>query len=345
MAYRRSKGKLRKMKKIEPAIHEHVFALPAGESYVDMNQVLSLVNRRFYRQGSVNAIQSIEVQYTPAVPGTPATGICTVQKLPYSWVMSNAWMKGFKAWQRMNNEALEENESTRPRFLDFKIYADSAHHALGFDGNLLPTNLGSTAQAGEWISSKFVIPVGAGAVEGAVNEREIIATGANYPGVSPVSGLDAVCLIEGYANSRALPYQEDPNVPDDMSDASNNTPENWLTAVFNDGTAQDSIVLSDMENENNQAPYPFEGGANPAGGSFIDTQYPGGENQLPGLMIHDRLLITTSTIGGSDTAVGGLFPCGLIKFTTSITGGSAIAIIRTIPGHHRGYLCESMMEM
>ena len=327
------------MKKIEPAVHEHVFALPPGDSFIDINQVLSLVNRRFYRQGSVNAVQSIEVQFTPAVPGTPATGIVTVQKLPYTWVMANAWMKGFKAWQKMNREALEESESVRPRFLDFKIYADADHHTAGFAANLMPTNLATTATAGEWEASKYHIPDTSGGATGDTRECEVLATGANYPGAG-ASGFQAVSLIEGYAASRGLPDVLDPNVPDDAADAQGTQPQNWQAALMNEGTTQTEEVLEDMIAENNIAPYPFEND-----GVHTDTMYPGGANQLPGLMIHDRLLITTSTIGGSDTSVGGLFPCGLIKFTTFITGGSATVIVRTIPGHHRGYLCESMMEM
>ena len=38
----------------------------------------------------------------------------------------------------MNNEAIAEAGSLRPRFLDFKIYADSEHHSAGVSANLLP---------------------------------------------------------------------------------------------------------------------------------------------------------------------------------------------------------------
>jgi hypothetical protein len=67
-------------------------------------------------------------------------------------------------------------------------------------------------------------------------------------------------LIEGYAASRGLPDILDPNTPTDMDSASGNNPENWMSALFNDGTQQDAIVLADMQTENNQAPYPFENG-------------------------------------------------------------------------------------
>jgi hypothetical protein len=137
MAYRRSKGKGRK--KIEPAVKTMLFSTPtvaaggSDEFYIDLSQCASLMNRRFYRQGINWAVSSIKV-----LTGS-FSGSVQVQKLPETWVMSNAWMKGFASWQRMNNEALEENESVRPRFLDFKIFADAQHHLDGYGSNLLPS--------------------------------------------------------------------------------------------------------------------------------------------------------------------------------------------------------------
>jgi hypothetical protein len=311
-----------------------------GSFTADLSQIASLINRRFYRQGINWAVAGIKIL-------TQGQGSITVKKLPNTWVLSNAWMKGFKAWQKMNNEALAEAESVRPKFLDFKIYADSTHHADGFGANLLPLDgslpVAQPYVAGEWFASKYVIPVAAGTTEGAVQEREIVATGTNYPGTG-ASGLNAISLIEGYAASRGLRYPEDPNVPNDAADAENNTPENWMSALFNDGTQQTDEVLDTMVTENNQAPYPFEGD-----GTAIDTQYPGGANQAPGLQVHDFEFITATTIGGTTRMKGGNFPCGLMRFdwavdASSITSNIAIQI-DLIPGNHRGYLCEPMSEM
>ena len=140
MARRNNNKMTKRMPKIEPSVLELRFNLPAlgVPSYLDLNQINSLVNRRFYRQGLVNAVQSIEVQFTPNPGQTAATGTVTVSKMPSTWVFSNAWHKSFVTWQRMNNEALEESESVRPRFLDFKIYADAEHHAAGFAQNMKP---------------------------------------------------------------------------------------------------------------------------------------------------------------------------------------------------------------
>ena len=359
MAYRKSKGKARRSKKIEPAVQTIWLAATTSAdttstNYVDLSQVASLVNRRFYRQGINWAVAGIDTFSEITTEGVNPEGKIILSKLPSTWVMSNAWEKSFRTWQRMNNEALEENESIRPRFLDFKIYADSQHHIAGAANNLLPISSHGNFAAGEWKYSKVAIPDNTVAV-GETTDREFIAVGASYPGVSPVTGLDAVSLIEGYAASRGLPQVTDPNVPGDADDVGPEiaNPENWMSSVFTEGTEQTEDVLDRMVGENNLAPYPFEGAT--VGGALItDTQYPNGANQGPGLEVHEYGFITPTTVGNQTNFAGSTFPCGLMRFdiTNSAVappGQSANMLtligIRLVPGHHRGYLCEPMTEM
>lgn len=323
--------------KIQPAAMTLYFGLPIGpftSNTIDLSQVASLVNRRFYRQGINWAVAGFKV-----LSNAGATGEISIAKLPNTWVMSNAWEKSFRAWQKMNNDALAETESIRPKFLDFKIYADAAHHAAGFASNLLPAAAAGVFNAGEWEASKIHIPDTT--TPGTVDARELIATGPNFPGAG-ASGFNAVSLIEGYAASRGLPYQEDPNAPADADSASGIAPQNWMAALFNDGTTQDTAVLDDMIGENNKAPYPFEGD-----GTYTDTMYPGGANQGSGLEVHDIENVTGTTIGGTTRLKGGNFPCGLIRIesTNFDEEDTALLLIDLIPGNHRGYLCEPMTEM
>jgi len=349
----RKKGYARRMKKIEPAVQTLTFAVtvPAGgpgvttevHNFIDLSQCASLVNRRFYRQGINWAVSGIKLLSEPVGAGLLA-GQVTVQKLPETWVMSNAWEKSFRAWQQMNNDALEETESVRPRFLDFKIYADEEHHTAGFAANLLPVTVAGVANVGEWESSKIAVPT-SGAT-GNATDFELIAVGASYPGVG-ASTLDAVSLIEGYAASRGLPNVLDPNAPSDAEDVGpTGTPENWMGALKNEGTDQDKDILDRMVGtaaENNIAPYPFEND-----GVNLDTMYPNGANQLPGLQIHDFELLTGTTIGGTTRIKGGMFPCGLMDVVLTNSGDENVShkiIIDLVPGNHRGYLCEPMTEM
>ncbi len=333
---RRSHG----MKKIEPAVQTFNFvsnptAAGSSVSFIDLSQCASLLNRRFYRQGITWAVAGIKIIGIN-------TGNVAVSKLPETWVMSNSWEKGFRSWQKMNNEALEEAESVKPKFLDFKIYASAEHHTAGFGANLLPiADGGAVATPGEWESSKFRIPVGPTA-PGDTTDREVIAVGGSFPGAG-ASGLNAVSLIEGYAASRGLPNVLDPNAPADADDTVGTTPENWMAALFNEGTEQTQAVLQDMITENNIAPYPFEND-----GVNVDTMYPFGANQLSGLQIHDIDQITATTIGGITHIKGGTFPCGLIKLAFSNVPGEGVTYaiqVDLVPGDHRGYLCAPMTDM
>ncbi len=327
--------------KIEPAVMRLVFTIPNDlpTHYIDLSQCASIVNRRFYRQGLNWAVSGFKYLTSQGV-----TGDISISKLPTSWTMGNSWEKGFRAWQRMNRESLDETPSVRPKFLDFKVFADTLHHTLGKDLNLLPNNsFFQDSTPGEWEMSKYVVPDTTAGATGGVNNFEIIATGASYPG-GGASGLNAVSLIEGYAASRGLPDILDPNTPDDASDADGATPENFLTAIFNDGTQQADQVVTDMITENNLAPYPFEND-----GVNTDTMYPGGANQMPGLQLHDFELVTATTVGGTTRLIGGEFPCGLIRINESLQGEDpelyTWLIVDLVPGLHRGYLCESMTEM
>lgn len=303
--------------------------------YIDISQCASLVARKFLRQGLNWGFAGIKVfDFTP--------GTVQVSKLPNTWVMSNSWHKSFATWQRMNAEALEEAESVRPRFLDFKVYANDGHHIGGFGNNQLPF-ASSVATSGEWEASKIVVPFGP-ASPGNVAEFEFVATGGNYPGISPATGYNAVSLIEGYAASRLLPNVLDPNTPVDAEDADGSTPENWMSATFNDGTDQTSEVLEEMTAQNNIAPYPFEND-----GVHIDTMYPGGANQLSGLEVHDIATISATTVGGMCRIKGGNAPCGLIEIscraTDELEAMHPTVLLELIPGPMRGYLAEPMQDM
>jgi hypothetical protein len=254
-------------------------------------------------------------------------------------------VKGFHAWNDMNDKALEENESLKPKFNDFKVFMDADHHLAGIAGSALP-HMGNPATAltpGEWDMSSYRIPVGITA-PGDTSDREIVWTGDNYPGAG-ASGLDAVSLIEGYASSRALPEIADPNTPADAIDATGLTPENWAAAIFSEGTEQDSAVIADLQDQNDIAPYPFEND-----GAAVDTMYPGGANQpgggAGGLTFHDVVGISATSIGNTTRMKGTNFYGGLIRVSGDMNDSSTVAVlVHLVPGTHRGYLAEPMQDV
>ncbi len=332
----RRKARIPQGKKIQPAVKTLRFNVPlGGTNFIDLSQCASIVNRRFYRQGLNWAVAGITI-FTSG-----GQGEILVSKIPDTWVAANSWMKGFATWQKSVNEALEEAESVKAKFTDFKVYMDPAHHAAGKAANLIPIDSANNPyKVGEWDYSQVHIPTALSDASGFTDDFDIMWTGANFPGTGGATGNDAVSLIEGYAASRGLPDIRDPNAPADAADAQGATPENWMSAMFNDNTDQIHEIIEDMLTENNKAPYPFEND-----GTYTDTQYPGGANQAPGPEVHDAVLVTATTIGGKTTIPGSNFPGGLIKVENTIDSGNFSLLIHLVPGPHRGYMCQPMQDV
>lgn len=334
--------------KIQPAVMKLNFLVTATtdgkqSSFIDLSQAASLVNRRFYRQGLNWAVSGIKL-----LTGAGIQGSVSIHKLPNTWVMSNAWEKSFRVWQRMIKNATEESgsQSIKGKFLDYKVYANGDHQKAGVGKNILPhsaATLGASIQVatpGQWDMSVIEVPSIGGSAT--TVEYDIVAVGPNV-NVAGASGNEAKSIIVGYANSRALPSITDPNVPMDMNDGD----ENWFSSLFTDGSQQDREVLQDLEHMGDEPPYPFENGTNPAGGTFSDTMYPGGETQLNSLEIHAQEYVTGTTVGGTTYFPGGNFPCGLIEISTFEfkVDDPLVFEFTLVPGNHRGYLAEPMTEM
>ena len=323
-----AKRKYSKSKKIQPAVLRMKFTLPAvnplnptqaGVGYVDLSQCASLVNRRFYRQGLNWAVAGI----TLVDDSGAGSGIVTVQKLPSTWVTSNGWEKTFRAWMKMNENAMEETPSMRPKYLDYKIHFDNYHaEDFAFAYNLLPIDfVGSVA---EWSASTVKIPnsaaTGAGAV-GAVDSYFLHMCGPNGPSATSGSSKG---IIEGYQDSRALPFSPDPNVLADTS-------SNWISSIFNEGTSQDNAVMNALEDDYDEVPYDLE-------------RYPGGSIFQTNGEFVDTVDFTTTTVSGRNRIKPFNAPCGLIRLNNR-SDADLTMYIDLVPGHHRGYLAEPMTDM
>ena len=78
--------------KMEPAEMVLSFALPNGQAttYFDLAQCMSIVNRRFYRQGINVAVADFKLITSGAVGTDPAvTGSMSVSRIPHTWVAAN----------------------------------------------------------------------------------------------------------------------------------------------------------------------------------------------------------------------------------------------------------------
>jgi len=318
MAKRKYSGK--RTRNMDPAVMTLTFTdivvPPTGfvTQYIDLSQVASLVNRRFYRQGINWAVAGFKV-----LSESGATGAVIVNKLQNTWITSSAWEKAFRKWNKQQMDAIADMsaESAVARFRDFKIHMDGNHVSAGFGNNLLPVDaLNNTVLAGEWEASQVVIPNDG--APGVTNEYFVQMNGASTPAAKSIVG--------GYKFSRSYPQSPDPVSP--------NVETSWLNRMFDVGDDNDD-VLDNATDRNDELPYD-------------QVAYPGDPTNMPGLQTHDISFVSSTTIGGTTRLKGGNFPCGLIQLNvqnTSEQQKSFTMQIDLVPGHHRGYLCEPMTEM
>jgi len=308
------------MPKIEPAVKTMRFSLnPAiGQyQYISLSQCASIVNRRFYRAGLNWAVGGFTV-----IGGGVGSGFITVNRLPETWVMSNAWQKAFSHWKKQQDEVMDDgNDSVKGRFNDFKIYFDQAHfdaRARPTGSNLLPEGTAGIAYAPaeDWDYSNIVIP-------------NSPTSGLNWEpymqmigGANPVGNPASIGLIQAYASSRSVPTSPDPVVPGEVTDS-----DNVYRRMFDVGQ-DDDAVLDNVVFNNNELPY-------------SQLTYPGEAIDQAEFVASIRLANTQS----QTQVAGAAFPCGLIQIDTSFLDGEAQFLVHLVPGDHRGYLAESMQEL
>lgn len=304
-------------RKLEPAVMEFFYEIPAGNDVtLDLMKDACLYNRRFYRQGYYVGVSEFVFSSDAASNGT---GNLTIEKIPQTWVAFAAWVKAMNAWLTQQNEAIADSgsESAVARFRDFKVYADVLHKTNGSErprdgaGNLLPV--------GEWVYSEIVVPnIVPDASGSTVDPAEY---NLHMVGVNNNGGVSRG-IIEGYQSSRAYPQSPDPVSPDiGLGD-------NWLNLMFDTGNDNQEVVRN-ASDHNDDLPYP-------------QTEYPGGEVNMPTLALHARKGLSTTF--NTTTISGGMFACGLVR----VSNGSNVAqtlVVRMLPGNYRGYLAMPMQEV
>lgn len=327
-------------RKIQPAPKKIYFSMPQGVSiaYIDTAHALSVTNRRFYRQGMNIAVGNMKLMSLDTE--AQSIGVQTIQD---SWVASNAWVKSFKTWQKMQYEfGLDESPSVKPKYNDFKIFMDESMFDVwafayatdpasgGFqtsstdvNGILSPANFFNPVDAtaiykpGEWVYSKFNVPATGGAT---TNDYHMLMHGSDTAA--------AVGLIHNYALSRSVPQSPDPQT--------GIAADNVFTALFDEGTVQTTAVLDDLLDENDEVPYDLD-------------EYPGGAtNALAPELVHYDGFSATNNSGLIQSMNTGPFnaQCGLIKIQRyGSTDQSLVIELTLVPGSHRGYLAQTMEDV
>jgi len=318
-------------KKIQNAVYTARFTIPSSSSptYLDLSAAACILNRRFYRQGLQWAVSG----FTLIAP-TSTSGTIEIKKLPTNWVVSNAWEKGMRAWMRQQNEALEQasSQSVKGKFNDFKIFADEAHFGTPVPHFLLPKDGDDNTfkPPQEWLHSVVAVPNDDGNVGSTVKYR-LHMMGDD---TAIVGSNNSRSLIKAYQESRSVPQSPDPSSPGNASIG-------LYVDMFNDGMA-DTEIIANAEFRNDELPYDQD-------------EYPGSKNNGAGMELVDTMSYNTGVTSlGKFHLNGGSFPCGLVKLSNdseqTVDGGlpqpvSVDLLVHLVPGSHRGYMAESMVDM
>lgn len=309
----------------EPVMSKFAIPLPTGPGtyFLDIAQIASICNRKFYRQGMNWAVGNIEF----FTNGDAELGI---SKLPSTWVMANSWVKSMAAWKEQQQSVLDDEPTIKAKYNDFKIHFDTDHQQIGFPANLLPYGFDTTFALDDmydWDATEIEIPTDGGALPPATFELHAIG--------APTATSKG--LINGYALSRARPQQEDPNVP---------LYGGWLQAI-SDLAEVDPHIRQNIIHENDSPPYPV---AAADGANQNQNFYPGANNQAPTYLsfIQDILVTRSGTSLTADSTGPFLAPCGLLRFdvvTPPEEPTEMFVFLELVSGPVKGLMAQPMQEM
>jgi hypothetical protein len=267
----------KKYKKTSPTVLRLSFEGAGGTTrYIDIARALSIINRKFYRQGVYYYVNSVELYNN-------SDHYVDLHTLPDTWVTKNAWNRGFKIYQEMTSLV----DTPRPKYHDFKVRMSYGHtEAATMDPELFDINGAYSSKApNEWEFSKFTDMHSDG---GAADNFTVHMIGEDQ-GVQ--GNWDSIGLIRSYALSRGYaPLTGEPQLrTGHQSDVLSN-----LFDASGDN-AEEQIMLN-LDSMNDETPY--------------DTFYHGENNA--GAMQHVARLATTTTVGRVAKASGFCAPFGLI---------------------------------
>ena len=323
-----------------------------GVQYVDLNQCASLVSRKLIRQGEQVAIQNIEFFAVDAAT-------INIYKLPAAWYACNAWVKAYSVWQRQQHEAIEEQDSVKATWRDFKVGmgggqftiskdydengnivgAGSGTTRVGFAANLLPLwaqkeiqgSLGVVTTEGvdyEWMPSEIVMPSTDTVARESFNLHMVGVDAA----ATTVIGSKGI--ISGYGDSRARPQSPDPDAPD--------TNDVWMTEVFDLGDNFEGVIENVRENNANP---PYLKGTTTSTSTAYEY-YPGGSkvaNSVIDWPAETVILNATNnwSVGATGSFVANL---GLLYIENTSTANPITMRITLATDGNGNYLNRSMKE-
>ena len=302
---------------MQPAHTVLTYQIGNGNSFVDIAEGLSKVNRKLYRQGMEYAVGKVTFGYQ-ANPGQILNVSLGAYTAGNTWTVHNAWKKAYAHWSAQQRTARRLiGQSAKPTWEDFKVYLDDVHRSVGNE-TLIDLN-GDAVGSGEWDYSRLIWE----ADDASIDEVYMHLIGGDV--ASPATDFG---LILGYQQSRATVQSEDPDLPAEYS-------INMYTRLAQDQDAVADEVAQNMEDENDEPPYDHD-------------DYVGNDTNADWPMFQHAAVASV----GSPQAVmpGFVAQCGLLRVDTGsiLANGAAgdapdiLLNVHLVPGGYKGVLAEPM---
>lgn len=288
----------KKYSKKSPTITRLSFEFQGSSTqYIDIAMALSILNRRFYRQGVYYYVNSIELY-------NDTDGYVDIHTLPDNWIVKNAWNRAFSVWNQMHNLIKSPLSNVAPaKYRDFKVFMSDLHRTTGsaapslYGINQVPATNGMSAD--EWAYSQFV----SADSDGDTNANGVVQQADNFyahmlgghTGTS--DNWFSIGLIHSYSESRRLVELQGNVDTGTTSSPDTNAVNDPLLNIFDFSTEEQLNDIMELRaDENNMPPYDRD-------------QYLGRGTSH---MYHVARLVTSATTGRTVKHSGFCAPLGLI---------------------------------
>ncbi len=305
----------KKYKHSTPTQLRLVFQFAEGQTggYIDIAQALSVINRRFYRQGAYYYVNSFEVE-------TLQDGYVQLEVAPDTWMTQQAWKRAFRTFQEMNSMV----DTPRPSYHDFKVflYADNRNDVNNNISNKLPITTNglastSTLVSDEWDYAQFVNFNDRSPATDHPNQFNMHVVG-NHVGTGP-NDYASVGMIMSYATSRPQPS----SVGEPLISPSND--DDPLTLLFQSSEVHALEEIADhLDIMNDTTPYDRD-------------YYVGAGNHLIPL---ERLYTSGVPSGRTHKVSGACVPFGLMRVSSEGYGSPWRLVINVASGTYNGVYAE-----
>lgn len=276
--------------------------------FIDIARALSIINRKFYRQGVYYYVNSVELHNNE-------NSVVDLLVAPDNWITKNAWNRGFRMFQQMNAQV----DTVRPKYHDFKIkLVASQDDANTMDPDLYTTGMADYSYSpDEWQFSKFTTMVSDGGASDEFTAHLIGGHDESHAG--PPAKYNSIGLIKSYGDSRPEPDGSgQPVLPPSHSD----DPLNILFDASGDYAIQS--ISTNLDELNDETPYDAN--------SYI--------GELGGSLVQVARLATVATTNRVAKASGFCAPFGLICVRPSETSTGYSITLNLASGTYHGVYAE-----